>query len=140
MNDNRHQESRPPRVSTAVTLLYLTLGMGIIRSFLEVPRLLQVAPPGFGLGFFLFVIIFTMAFLVFLTVMIGKGRNWARITYLVLTIVGLPLSVLPLYQSLTKTPISGIIGTAQLVLQTIALIFLFQRASSEWFRSRGKLP
>ena len=100
----------------------------------EASGLSQGAP----LGFVLFVGFATLAVLLFFTTMIGKRRNWARITFLVLFIIGVPFSILPLLQSLAKTPISGILGIAQAVLQVVALVFLFQGISSEWFRSPKK--
>ena len=134
MNGTPNQESRPQRVSTAVALIYISLAIGVVRILMEASGLSQGAP----LGFVLFVGFATLAVLLFFTTMIGKRRNWARITFLVLFIIGVPFSILPLLQSLAKTPISGILGIAQAVLQVVALLFLFQGISSEWFRSPKK--
>ena len=86
-----------------------------------------------------FVPLFIMFFVLgitwlFIFIMIGKGRNWARITFLVLFIIGIPFSVLPLMQSLAANPISGLLGIVQTIIQIVAIVFLFQKPSSEWFR------
>ena len=60
--------------------------------------------------------------------MIGKGRNWARITYLVLFIIGVPLIVFAMLQ-----PLLVILVIGQIVVQIIGLVFLFQKSSSDWF-------
>jgi FtsH-binding integral membrane protein len=135
MNENLNQGSRPQRVSTAVALICISLAVGVARILLEASQLSQRAP----LGFVLVVGFATLAVLLFFTVMIGKRQNWARITFLVLFIIGVPFSILPLLQSLAKTPVSGILGIAQLLLQAVALVFIFQKASSEWFRSHRKV-
>jgi hypothetical protein len=49
-------------------------------------------------------------------------------------ILGIPLSVSPLIKSLSDYPISGLLGIIQAVLQGIAIVFLFQKPSSDWFK------
>ena len=122
--------SRPAIISNAVKLLYVTLGIGVIRAVLEFQTLVQQAPVIFIL--FVWVVVFGVMW--FLIHKIGSRRNLARITFLILFIVGVPLSVLPVLQSLSATPVSGLIGILQLVGQVVALVMLFQRTSNAWFR------
>lgn len=121
---------KPPKIKHAVLMLWISLGLGVVRSVWEIPA--QSAQS--SLGFVVFVMAFTFVFIGFFIWMIDKGKNWARITFLVLFILGVPLSILPLLQSLAYAPISGLIGIAQVVLQTIAVIFLFLKDSSAWFK------
>jgi len=133
------KKSRPDKVSTAVTLLWITIAVGVIRSIMEFSNSLETATAsGFGPGFVIFITFFTLAFLAFFIFMIGNGKNWARITFLVLFIIGIPFSILPATQSLIANPISGILGISQTILQIIALVFLFQKPSSDWFKSMKK--
>jgi len=125
------ESNRPDKVGTAVTLLYITLGIGGVRSIMEASMNAQMASP----GFVMFITFFVLGIIWLLIHMIGKGRNWARITFLVLFIIGIPFSILPLMDSLSTNPISGLLGLGQTVVQIIALVFLFQRPSSEWFRA-----
>jgi hypothetical protein len=127
---DRNQAGRPEKVGTAVKLLYITLGIGMLRSSMEVSMSAQKAPP----AVMIFIALFVLGVLWLLIHMIGKGRNWARITFLVLFIIGLPFSVLPLLQSLAVNLFSGLLGVAQMVIQVVALVFLFQKPSSDWFR------
>ena len=114
------QTTRPREVGTAVTLIYITFGIGLLRAIMGgAPVLLTL------------VFIGIMYLFVF---QIGKGRNWARITFLVLTILGLPFSVHSLTQTFTANPVSGLLEIGQIVMQIIALVFLFQRPASDWFR------
>jgi hypothetical protein len=66
--------------------------------------------------------------------MIERGRNWARITYLVLYLVGLPFFVLSLLATWRYSLIAAGSGLVQTLLQTVALVLLFLRPSREWFR------
>jgi tryptophan-rich sensory protein len=124
------QASRPEKVGVAVKLLYLTLGIGVLRSFMEAPMHAKMTSP----AFVVFVASFVLGIMWFFIYMIGRGRNWARITFLVLFIIGIPFSVQPLLQSLSANPISGLLGIGQLFIQIVALVFLFQKTSSDWFR------
>ena len=132
MNQN---QIRPDRVNTAIKLLYSSLGVGVVRSLLEAPALIK---QGASLGFVVFVSVFVLAFLSFFIHKIGKGRNWARITFLVMFILGIPISISPMIQSLMNNPVSGMLGLAQLVVQIIAIVFLFQKTASNWFKTIKK--
>ena len=123
---DQNQSSRPGNVGTAVKLLYITLGIGVARSIATV----QIASP----GFVMFITFFTVSVLGLLIHMIGKGRNWARITLLVLFIIGIPFTIPLLLQSLAINPVSGLLDVGQTVIQIIALVFLFQKPSSTWFK------
>jgi len=129
---NPSHPSRPAKVGQAVTLLYATLGIGFFRNILEVARRSQDTSAGFVMS----VILFTLGVSWFFIYMIGKGKNWARITLLVLFVIGLPFALGPLLQSLTAAPVSGLLGIAQAGMQILALAFLFQKPSSDWFKEK----
>ena len=122
---------KPSKVSNAVKLLYAAIAIGIVRSSIETTRIAETN----SFGSILFVAIFVFGLIWFFIYMIGKGKNWARISFLVLFIIGVPLSILPMIQSLAHSPFSAILGLAQAVIQIVALVFLFQSDSSAWFKS-----
>jgi len=126
----QNQTTRPPRVGTAVILLYITLGIGVLRSIMGASMYTEVASPAF-VTLITFFVLGVMGFFIF---MIGKGRNWARITFLVFFIISIPFAALPLMQSVGANPISGRIGIIQIIIHIVALVFLFQKLSSDWFR------
>lgn len=134
---NTNQLAQPQKVDTAVKLLYASLGFGIISSILFPPRLDEVSSFDSALNDSLFsFFIFGPLFLLYY--MIGKGKNWARITYLVFFIMGIPLSIVvfPIYLSLSDTPvISGTLSLVQTGMQLVAMVFLFQGESSAWFKA-----
>lgn len=126
----QEQPQRPAAVGSALKLIYATLVLGFVRDFWEVARLSESIP----LGRLIFVQAFVFAFILFFTWKIGKGRNWARLTFAIMFLAGLPLAVTPLWQSLMAAPVSGILGLVQVLMQLAAVVFLYQKASSEWFR------
>ena len=130
--DTSGQRERPKKVRTAVTILYITLGIGIARAVIEAATNAELA----GVGFLMFVTLTVFAFMVFLFIMIGRGRNWARITFLVLFLLGLLPSIFPLIRSFALSPVSGVLGSAQVLLQIVALVLLFRQESSAWFKGK----
>src|ERR1017187_6529091 len=120
---------RPKGVHTAVIILWVTVGIGVLDKFLAV--LAKTAHTGFSMQFI--TMVGSMAVLI---VMIGQRRNWARITFLILYLFGLILTVPALLFLLRVSPLSFFLTLALTVLQTVALILLFQREASEWFRAR----
>lgn len=74
--------------------------------------------------------------------LIGRGKNWARITFLILFVMGLPSTIWSWAQYGSVPELAGwidvsslILSIVQEVLQFVALVFLFRRASSEWFKA-----
>lgn len=138
---NTNQLAKPQKVDTAVKLLYASLGLGIISSVLFPPGLDEVSSFGSALNDSLF--IFFTAGLTFgltwlLIYMIGKGKNWARITFLVFFIIGIPLSIVtfPLFLLLSYTPVIDVsLFLVQTGMDLVALVFLFQEESSAWFKA-----
>ncbi len=127
---DQSQCGRPGSVGTAVKLLYVTLGIAVVMIIMDTPMSTQGTSP----GSVKLVSIISLGIPWFFIHMIGKGRNWARITSLVLFITGVPFVVLPLLQRLTASPIYGLLGIGQVVIELIALVLLFQKPSSAWFK------
>ncbi|MBI4149487.1 hypothetical protein HY491_03490 [Candidatus Woesearchaeota archaeon] len=129
-NKNTGDAARPNRVSTAIKLLYLSVVISIVQSFFTSPALDNIPP----LALIIFVNMFSLAILSFFIFMAAKGRNWARIVLLVLFIAGIPFFIYSLPRLLLLNPINGILNIGNTILTIIALVFLFQKSSSDWFR------
>jgi FtsH-binding integral membrane protein len=133
MDIDSNRNARPKKVQNAVTILYITLGIGIVRAVIEASANAEMA----GVGFFMFITLVLVALIMLLIAMIARGRNWARITCLVLFLLGLLPSILALIRSFTLSPISGVLEMVQVVLTIVALVLLFQQDSSAWFRTKA---
>jgi hypothetical protein len=84
---------------------------------------------------------FTLGLVVYLIV---KGRNGARIFYLILLLLGAPPELLYIIlnpgHSIVIGPLTRqLIGIFQLEIQIVAAILLFQRSSSDWFKAVERL-
>jgi hypothetical protein len=130
--DNPKDEP-PKKIGHAVRLLYATLAIGVVRGVMEGSANSAAA----GLVFTMFIAVAVLGFMGWLIFMIGRRRNWARITFLVLFLLGSP-AILLLVRSFAANPVSGFLGFAQVVLQAAALVFLFQPESSAWFRGANR--
>jgi hypothetical protein len=101
-------------------------------------RLFRLFPP------FMFVVagVITViwALTALLVAMIERGHNWARITYLVAFLIGLPFSALSIFANLdqAQTPMVGIVAVVvQILLQIAAMVMLFTGPSGAWFRGES---
>lgn len=127
--------SEPPApVASALKLIYASLAIGVVRAALEWPQMMRMMTPGSAI----FSLLFTFAFLLWLANRVARGRNWARIVFLIFFLLGLPFSIGPLLQSLGYAPLSGMLGVIQLTLQVVALVLMFSRQASPWFRGSAE--
>jgi hypothetical protein len=120
---------RPAKVVLALGMLYLGIGIGVIRTAMVVLRHLEVRTPDVII-MIKCVIWASVLFSIFLT---GKGRNWARWLLVALFIVTIPLNLLPLIPTFTAYPIDASLGALQYALFFIALGLLFHPNASAWF-------
>jgi uncharacterized membrane protein len=122
--------SRPEKVGTAVKLLYIALIIGVLQSIMLSSLLARTTP----IENVMFIMFSLMGVIWFLIYKISEGRNWARISILVMFIVGALFLLQAFLQSLAVNPIYGLLGIGQIVIQAVALILLFQKPSSDWFK------
>ena len=121
---------KPQPVITAVNLLWASLAVGLVKMLMDFSNLSSMAPAAFTN----FILIFTFALIAFLIFKISAGRDWARITFLVMFIIGI-LPALPIVLGeLSRSAVVGVLSVAQIGLQVYALFLLFTRPGSSWFR------
>ena len=104
-------------------------------------------PEGKVLGLMEFHLLFFVLWMITLgivTEMVRRGRNGARIFYLILLLLGAPPELLYIILNPGHSHIVGplkrqLIGIFQLEIQIVAAILLFQRSSSDWFNAVEKL-
>ena len=129
MEDNGAQISRPSKVSMAVTLLYVALAIAVLRLPIELHVIWQENQQ-VPVPVIVFIAMAVVAFFWFLIYKIGRGRNWARITYLVIFVLGVPGAVTGLFRSSGVAQASALLGVPEGILEIVALVFLFQAPSN----------
>lgn len=79
------------------------------------------------------ILILTLIFMAFISYMILLGRNWARVTFLVLFLLGFLLNLPSVVYYFTTVPIVGFISLIQMGLQIFVLILLYNKESKDWY-------
>jgi hypothetical protein len=126
---------RPPQVTTATRMFVGSLGLGILNSALLWPYLISKA----SVGFVLTIQITTFAIFGALAYQIWLGRNWARITAVVLGILNLPFYIPTLKFFLSVSFVAGCISLLQMALQVAALYLIFSKPGRYWFRPKASV-
>jgi asparagine N-glycosylation enzyme membrane subunit Stt3 len=130
------------QVRLAVILLWIVLGLGAVNSFILSYLMPPVLPPNTNLSmstFHTFTIIgtiFGLGIQAWLIIKIAGGRNWARIVFLILFILGLFFVVSFDTKLVANNFIAGGIAILGLVLQSTAAILIFTNPGRQWFIQR----
>ena len=123
-------EDLPKQIKMAAYLLFGTILVGVINSILYN---YFTNGEAYANSSSIFTVIFSLALMTFFSYMILLGKNWARITYLVLFLLGAVLSIPVLIYYFTFSPIIGFISLTQTGLQIYALILLYRKESKDWY-------
>ena len=126
---------KPAKVLLAQRLLYLVISLGIIRLAITVMRHADVRSPQSLIVIKL--LLYTVSF--FLIYQCGRAHNWARWALVLILTAGIPLVILPSFESISHNPIYASFVFLQSALYILALVFLFHENSSRWFKGKGEL-
>ncbi len=114
----------------ATALIWAALALGPLKLVLDFRFYLSK-----GLALTLIGNAFAIGLVVFLIVRISTGRNWARITFLVLFILGLPFFLLTGPGEFARSRFVFLLGVAQIGLQIGALWLLLQKRAVAYFHT-----
>jgi RNA polymerase subunit RPABC4/transcription elongation factor Spt4 len=126
---NHNSLQKPISIVMAVNLLWISLGLGLLKLIIDYSNLSSMASTQF-INIIIFLSFVLLAIFIF---NISEGKNWARMTFLIFFIVGL----LPYYPiilgELSRSSIIGILSLSQSGLQLISLFLIFTHPGSIWF-------
>lgn len=129
--------SRPKQVKIAVTLLLITVLLGALGQIVTISSLSNIYIDHMTtqvVGLIIGIIIN-----ICLIYYIWKGKNWARITLLVLFILYIILAIVCYFTGLLNPALTGSLATLHVILTIIAYVYLFLKDSNEWFiKARNK--
>ena len=131
---NTEPLERPWQVSRAVTLLWVSFGIGVANSLVNMVRQAGSAPMVLVFGLIGLLVGGLIAYWIYNA--IAKGRNWARILYLVLTpfwLLTLPLLLFQLNRGLING-LQVLISFANFGVAAYVFYLLLTGAAREWFR------
>ena len=128
----REVETKPRQVTYAVWLLWISILLSIPTSIFELERIQDGSPLIEASVASAFILVYGLE--VALALLIGRGRNWARITFLVLVALSFA-SVLPGLPVVLAYPVSQVaLNAAILAAELAAIYLLFTPPGSRWFR------
>ena len=133
MNEGKNTVEKPSQVVQATVILWVSLGIRIVTSLLNWETRMFIAST--GVGFFFFVGTFTLMALIIYN--ISMGRNWARITFLVLLVSGAALYFPSLIIMFGHSPLIGSLSVLATIFEFVALFLIFATSGAEWFRRRS---
>lgn len=128
--------SRPRNVRVAVAILCAALLYALVTGVLRV-ALTAAVPPiitknmayAFGVA--------GVCINAFFVYKIFKGRNWARIVYLVFYVLGIWFTVHGFAELFGRSPTWAVLGLIAYAAHIVALVLLFTRSSNAWFKPQS---
>jgi hypothetical protein len=129
--ENSVQTEKPSTVVRAVKLLWASLLLGPLKIALEFS---YVQASG-ALAFVVVGLFVTFPVVAFFISKISAGRNWARITFLVMFILVFVSRLSLVVEEFDRSAVLvGILSIAQFALQLYVLFLIFTQPGSSWFR------
>ena len=124
---------KPSSILIAVNLFWASWAAGLANVLLDFSNLNVLAPA----ATIYFTLIFTFIILALLTWKISAGKNWARIVFLVMFLIGLIPSLPIMLSEFYRFPLVGALSLATTCLQGYALFLTFTNPGNIWF-SKGR--
>ena len=128
----RSDRRKPREIHCAAMMLWGALAIGVFNLLFQ-PGLETTR--GAWIGWL--IVAATFGFFILLTVAISAGHNWARITFLVLFLIGVLPYLAALRQIFAHSEAFGLLGVLQQLHQLGAMLLVFTRPGSIWFRKEG---
>jgi hypothetical protein len=125
--------ARPLAVSFAVGLLYLGVALSGLNTII---RLLEFSVGALPITV-VAVPLVVLCVVALITHTISRGRNWARITLLIVVVLGLPVFLLNLRAILEDAVFTIAVSVFIYALQIVALYLVYTGVGAQWFR-QGK--
>ena len=126
----RTAATKPAIIQSAISLLWASLAIAAVKVVLDWANFVGRGSAAFTA----FIMIFTFAVIGFVVVKIGQGKNWARVIFLVVFVVGIVTAFLTLRSEFAQSRLLGILSIVQAALQATALYFIFTSPGKEWYR------
>lgn len=121
--------NRPTQVEYAIKLLLTSLVFGVLVGYINNSR----SAEGEYFLIYTYIIILGLLFNGFFVYKISQNRNWARKLFIIVTFISLIFYVPQLASTILITPFNALLQLANILIQLIAVYFLMQKESKEWF-------
>ncbi|NBF02207.1 hypothetical protein GV819_07865 [Pseudomonas sp. Fl5BN2] len=122
---------RPVEVSKAIYCVLASFALGVVKTLLN---LSYIKEQGIPVLTAIVVIVLITAFASFLLYKIHTGKNWARIVFMVMVVVGFLPFFPEIMAEFGRSPLIGSLSVIQALLQVIAVWLLFFTPGKTWFK------
>ena len=129
-------KTRPAQINRAIGLLCLTLTIGTLELVIiswHTWRHTQVHSVAASLGAYIAIAIVFLGLCGFLIWKIAQGRNWARITWLIVFVIGLWHYPSSLRSTFHRSPVLAILNITDTAIEVYALLLMFTSPGRSWF-------
>ncbi len=124
----------PTQIHKATMLLWASLAVGLLIGLIDSNTALKSA----SIFFVVSGVAIIMLLEIWLIYKIRKGRNWARITCLVLFIFVRVPYVPELLLMFDRSVIVGGLSSAHVIMEVVGLYLVFSKPGSLWFKNASK--
>ena len=123
--------NQPTHIKSAVILIIFSLVIGFIKLALDYDFITSLAP----ILTTVIILVITALIMLFFAYKIWVGRNWARIVFTVFFVIGVYPAILLLPAEADRSVLIFLSSILQVLLQIVAIIFMFLPTSNTWFKS-----
>jgi hypothetical protein len=127
------EREKPTRVTHAVALLWIAYVLSVVHVGLALGYLSRL----FDMRSFVPLQSASFLFYALLIYSISKGRNWARVTYLILMGVRVMTVTRMFPRDLQTSKLAVVVTVISLMCQCVALYWLYTEPGRLWFRRPG---
>jgi hypothetical protein len=132
-NAHDQQSLKPRKIGLAVKLLWIGIGIGVLQFLIFLVQNDDSSSSASAIA----MAILSLSVVSFLVVMIDRQRNWARIAFTILLILGIPGVLRQFFFFLEHSPLIGLLVLMQMAAQTFAAVVLWKNEANSWFKSRS---
>jgi hypothetical protein len=132
-----NEYKKPHQIRIAVYMAWASLVLGMLSVPFKISEQnLAYFPPILGepIYFIVAILVITLLSFSFIMYKISKGRNWARLIYLIVTVIGIYPSFSSLFESFLQSPIWSIFDLVIILLSIIPIYLLYSNPCSAWFK------
>jgi cellulose synthase/poly-beta-1,6-N-acetylglucosamine synthase-like glycosyltransferase len=123
------KNSRPKNVTLAIQLLYISMVISFINLLFTIKKYDSVIVMSIVISTLIIALILIVLFIS----LIGKRKNWVRIVYSVIRILGFPMLIENIIKNIQIHP-NYIMSLISLCLDVTAIILLFTKTANLWFK------
>jgi hypothetical protein len=132
----RHMATKPREVNWAILLMWAALVIGPIKEAMDWSHRKSLGP----IHTQVLIGVVTLLLLSYFIWEVSQGRNWARITLLVLFLLGLPSYFFYVREEFGRSVILAALSILQALMQVTGLLLTFMAPAKDWFKKPVNVP